>query len=137
MPILAGVVVGGAMLAVIFTLFWKYGIRIPLRPFFAVTSVLLYYMAFVFMGKGIRELQEGGVMSITVLPGWPHVDAMGIFPSVETLLAQALLLVLFAFALLKTFWPSRSVALPTVPTNGDTMSRVLERLEAIEKKIGI
>ena len=62
LPILAGVVVGGAMLAVIFTLFWKYGIKIPLRPFFAVTSVLLYYMAFVFMGKGIRELQEGGVV---------------------------------------------------------------------------
>jgi high-affinity iron transporter len=110
LPILAGVVVGGGLLAVIFTLFWKYGIRIPLRPFFAVTSVLLYYMAFVFMGKGVRELQEGGVLGITVLPGWPHVDAMGIFPSVETLLAQALLLILFTFALLKTFWPSRSVA---------------------------
>jgi len=135
MPILGGVIVGGAILAVIFTLFWKYGIRIPLRPFFAVTSVLLYYMAFVFMGKGVRELQEGGVVTITVLPGWPHVETMGIFPSVETLLAQALLLLLFAFALLKTFWPSRSVSLPTVPTNGDTMTRVLERLDAIEKRL--
>jgi high-affinity iron transporter len=136
-PLLAGVLVGGAILAVIFTLFWKYGIRIPLRPFFAVTSVLLYYMAFVFMGKGVRELQEGGVMSITVLPGWPHVDAMGIFPSVETLLAQALLLVLFAFALLRTFWPSRSVTLPTVPgqNGGEMMASVLERLDAIEKRL--
>jgi high-affinity iron transporter len=137
LPILAGVLVGGALLGVIFTLFYKYGIRIPLRPFFAVTSVLLYYMAFVFMGKGVRELQEGGVMSITVLPGWPHVEAMGIFPSVETLLAQALLLLLFAFALLKTFWPSRSVALPTVPQNGDAMKGVLERLEKIEKQLNI
>ena len=138
MPIVGGIVVGGAILAVIFTLFWKYGIKIPLRPFFAVTSVLLYYMAFVFMGKGFRELQEGGVVSITVLPGWPHVDAMGIFPSVETLLAQAVLLMLFAFALLKTFWPSRSVALPTVPVNGgDAMKGVLERLEAIEKRLNM
>jgi high-affinity iron transporter len=135
LPILAGVVVGGGMLAVIFTLFWKYGIRIPLRPFFAVTSVLLYYMAFVFMGKGIRELQEGGVVGITVLPGWPHVNAMGIFPSVETLLAQALLLILFAFALLKTFWPARSVALPTIPANGDVLKTVLDRLDAIEKRL--
>lgn len=136
-PILAGVLVGGGVLAVIFTLFWKYGIRIPLRPFFAVTSVLLYYMAFVFMGKGIRELQEGGVVNITVLPGWPHVETMGIFPSVETLLAQAFLLVMFAFALLKTFWPSRSVTLPTVPTNGggDAMKSVVERLDAIEKRM--
>lgn len=135
LPILAGVVAGGVMLAIIFTLFWKYGIRIPLRPFFAVTSVLLYYMAFVFMGKGIRELQEGGVVSITVLPGWPHVDAMGIFPSVETLLAQLLLLVLFAFALLKTFWPSRSVALPTVPSDGAELRQIVERLEAIEQRL--
>jgi high-affinity iron transporter len=138
LPIIAGVVVGGAALAVIFTLFWKYGIRIPLRPFFAVTSVLLYYMAFVFMGKGIRELQEGGVVGITVLPGWPHVDAMGIFPSVETLLAQLFLLVLFAFALVKTFWPSRSVTLPTVPVvqpESPELHQILERLDAIERKL--
>jgi high-affinity iron transporter len=138
LPIIAGIVVGGAALAVIFTLFWKYGIRIPLRPFFAVTSVLLYYMAFVFMGKGIRELQEGGVVGITVLPGWPHVDAMGIFPSVETLLAQLFLLVLFTFALVKTFWPSRSVTLPTVPVvqpDSPELHQILERLDAIERKL--
>jgi len=138
LPILAGVLVGGAILAVVFTLFWKYGIKIPLRPFFAVTSVLLYYMAFVFMGKGVRELQEGGWVSITVLPGWPHVDAMGIFPSVETLLAQLLLLVLFAFALLKTFWPSRSVSLPTVPVvqpDSPELHQILERLDAIERRL--
>ena len=137
LPIVAGVIVGGGALAVIFTLFWKYGIRIPLRPFFAVTSVLLYYMAFVFMGKGVRELQEGGVMSITVLPGWPHVDTMGIFPSVETLLAQLLLLALFAFALLKTFWPSRSVALPTVAADGAELKQILERLDAIERQLPV
>ena len=48
-----------------------YGVRIPLRPFFSVTSVLLYYMAFVFMGKGVRELQEGNAMPITLIPGLP------------------------------------------------------------------
>ena len=140
LPILAGIVVGGIILAIIFTLFWRYGIRIPLRPFFAVTSVLLYYMAFVFMGKGIRELQEGGVVGITVLPGWPHVDAMGIFPSVETLLAQSVLLLLFAFALLKTFWPSRSVSLPTVPAaqaEGNDLQKIAERLDAIERRLDI
>ena len=83
----------------VFTLFYRFGVRIPLRPFFAITSVLLYYMAFVFMGKGIRELQEGNLMTLTVIPGFPHVEALGLFPSVETLLGQALLLVLFVFAL--------------------------------------
>jgi high-affinity iron transporter len=114
LPISLGIVVGFGVLAVIFTLFYRFGVRIPLRPFFATTSVLLYYMAFVFMGKGIRELQEGNVMSITVIPGFPHVEALGLFPSVETILGQALLIVLFVFALAKTFWPHRAVTLPTI-----------------------
>jgi high-affinity iron transporter len=114
LPITMGIVVGGMALAVIFVLFYRFGVRIPLRPFFATTSALLYYMAFVFMGKGIRELQEGGVVPITVLPGFPHIEAIGLYPSLETLAAQLLLVVLLLAALVKTFWPKRSVALPTM-----------------------
>jgi high-affinity iron transporter len=104
-PIALGIVAGFAVLAVIFTLFYRYGVKIPMRPFFTVTSILLYYMAFVFMGKGIRELQEGNIMPITVSPGGPHIDAMGIYPSVETLTAQGILIVLLLFATIKTFGP--------------------------------
>jgi high-affinity iron transporter len=82
--------------------------RIPMRPFFTVTSILLYYMAFVFMGKGIRELQEGNILRITVIPGGPHVEAMGIYPSMETLTAQAILVALLLFATIKTFWPGHT-----------------------------
>ena len=105
LPLALGLLAGLAALTVIFTLFYRYGVRIPMRPFFAVTSVLLYYMAFVFMGKGIRELQEANLMPITVVPGAPHIDAMGIYPSVETLTAQGILVLLLIFATVKTFWP--------------------------------
>ncbi len=140
LPISLGIAVGAVILSVTFVLFYRYGLRIPLRPFFAVTSALLYYMAFVFAGKGIRELQEGNVVSITVLPGWPHVDAMGIFPSVETLLAQLVLVLLFVFAVVKTFWPSRSVSLPTMqPTmpipDPAASERVAARVSALERRI--
>jgi high-affinity iron transporter len=107
LPLTLGIIAGFAVLAVIFTLFYQYGVRIPMRPFFTVTSLLLYYMAFVFMGKGVRELQEGNLLQITVIPGGPHVEAMGIYPSVETLTAQAILIVLLVFATLKTFWPGK------------------------------
>jgi high-affinity iron transporter len=113
-PLLLGMLLGFVVLAVIFTGVYRFGIRIPLRPFFAVTSTLLYFMAFVFMGKGIRELQEGNAMPVTILPGFPQIDALGIYPTVETVLAQLVLLVLFIFALAKTFWPSRSIVLPTM-----------------------
>jgi len=141
LPITLGIVVGFAVLAVIFTLFYRFGVRIPLRPFFATTSVLLYYMAFVFMGKGIRELQEGNLMSITVIPGFPHVEALGLFPSVETLLGQALLIVLFVFALAKTFWPHRAVTLPTIEPvapgaqRDERVEQLITRVKELEAKL--
>jgi len=144
LPLTLGIVTGAAALAVIFTLFYRYGVRIPLRPFFTVTSALLYYMAFVFMGKGVGELQEGNLVSITRLPGFPKIEAMGIYPTVETLLAQLLLVALFLFALVKTFWPRRSVTLPTMPAtppappSSDLSSRVAElaeRLRELEAKV--
>jgi high-affinity iron transporter len=140
-PLTLGIVVGFAALAVVFTLFYRFGVRIPLRPFFTVTSALLYYMAFVFAGKGVRELQEGGAVPITLLSGFPHVELMGIFPSVETLLAQLVLVLLFVFALAKTFWPKRSVTLPTVAAGaGDNggVSRVPRNPAAgdIDQRLG-
>src|SRR5207248_8802598 len=115
LPRALGIVLGCAALAGILPLSCRYGVRRPLRPFFAVASVLLYYMAFVFMGKGVRELQEGNAMPITLIPGFPHVEALGLYPTWQTVLAQLLLLALFVFALAKTFWPKRSVTLPTMP----------------------
>jgi high-affinity iron transporter len=114
LPIVLGIVVGFAALAVIFTLFYRYGVRIPLRPFFSVTSVLLYYMAFVFVGKGVAELQEGNAMPFSPIRGVPAVEWLGFYPTWQTVAAQVVLLALFVFALAKTFWPKRSVALPTV-----------------------
>jgi high-affinity iron transporter len=134
LPITLGILAGFVVLAVIFTLFYRFGVRIPLRPFFSVTGVLLYYMAFVFMGKGVRELQEGNAVPITLIPGFPHVDALGIYPTWQTLLAQLLLLVLLLFAIAKTFWPKRSVALPTVPVDAKPALDITRELAALREE---
>jgi high-affinity iron transporter len=90
----------------------RFGLRLPLRPFFAVTSAFLYYMALVFAGAGIAELQEGGFVSLTPVGGVPRVPALGLHPTVETLTAQGLLLALAMVALLWTFViePRRALA---------------------------
>ncbi|MDB4917074.1 MAG: hypothetical protein JWM95_4718 [Gemmatimonadetes bacterium] len=146
LPLSLGIVAGFIALAIVFTLFYRFGVKIPLRPFFSVTSVLLYYMAFVFMGKGVRELQEGNAIPLSAIRDFPHVDWLGIFPSWQGVLAQLVLLILFAFAVLKTFWPKRSVALPTVmPVQSVTVDvgRVMAenaelraRITAIEARLG-
>jgi high-affinity iron transporter len=114
MPLAMGIVAGSIALAVVFTLFYRFGVKIPLRPFFSVTSVLLYYMAFVFMGKGIKELQEGNLIPLSAIRGFPAVEWLGLYPSWQGVAAQIALLVLLLFAVLKTFWPKRSVTLPTM-----------------------
>ena len=132
LPLSLGIVAGFIALAIIFTLFYRYGVKIPLRPFFSVTSVLLYYMAFVFTGKGVRELQEGNAMSLSAIAGFPHNEWLGLYPSWEGVLAQLALLLLFAFAVLKTFWPKRSVTLPTVmPPSQPAPARVNADVEEI------
>ena len=134
MPVVAGVGAGGATLAVVFSLFYRFGVKIPLRPFFAVTSGLLYWMALVFAGKGIKELQEGGAMTRTFLPGFPHVEVLGLYPTVETLIAQLVLIGLLLFALWRTLRPSAEAAEAAMtPVDAEPMSpEVASRLAELQ-----
>ena len=50
------------------------------------------FMAFTFTGSGIGELQEADVVSLTPISGFPTIDLLGIYPRVENLAAQAIVL---------------------------------------------
>ena len=69
-------------------------IQLPLGLFFGATAVLLFCMAFVFTGKGLLELQVGGLVPTTPVDGVPLVGWLGLFPTRETLLGQTLVLAL-------------------------------------------
>ena len=88
----AGFGAGCVTLAVIFYGMQQGILKIPLRPFFLFTSILMFLLAVTFVGGGIEELQEGGVIGITRFEGWPTFDVLGIFPTAETLGAQLLVL---------------------------------------------
>ena len=103
MPIAAGILAGSAVLVVVYVAISRFGVRLPLKPFFAVTSAFLYYMAFVFAGKGVAELQAGGLLPTTLVPWAPRLPALGIYPTLESSLAQAVLLTLLIAALVWTF----------------------------------
>lgn len=109
-PVLAGMGVGAVILAAVYLAVHRYGVKLPLKPFFAVTSGFLYYTAFVFAGKGIAELQAGGVVSITPLPGWPLLPVVGVYPTLETVLVQAALVALALVAGLVLVARSRRAA---------------------------
>jgi len=103
-PVLGGIACAALVLAVIYLLINRFGVKLPLKPFFGVTSAFLYYMAFVFAGKGVAELQGGGVLPVTVVSWAPQVERLGIYRTVESLAVQGLLAVLLLAALLWTFY---------------------------------
>ncbi|HEV8176661.1 MAG TPA: FTR1 family protein, partial [Gemmatimonadales bacterium] len=116
MPIVAGILMGGAMLVGVYLAISRFGVRLPLKPFFAATSAFLYYMAFVFAGKGVAELQGGGVLPTTILEWTPRIPALGIYPTVESLVTQGILALLLLAALVWTFLiePRRSSSRSTM-----------------------
>ncbi len=119
-PVALGLVSGLLVLAGVYVAINRFGIRLPLKPFFAVTSAFLYLMAFVFAGKGIAELQAGRILPITYVPGAPRLPALGVYPTLETMIAQGLLVGLALIALSWIFLVAparerRSVAAANVP----------------------
>jgi hypothetical protein len=103
MPVVGGILAGSVVLVGVYIAISRFGVRLPLKPFFAVTSAFLYYMAFVFAGKGVAELQEGGLVGTTVLAWAPRIPALGIYPTAESLGAQGLLVLLALVALVWNF----------------------------------
>ena len=101
--ILPGFFTGCLVLAGVFYLVNTLGIKIPLKWFFGFTSVLLYYMAFTFMGKGLHELQMGEQISMTSANFLPSITWLGMYPTWETFIGQGVLFVAFVFALIYTF----------------------------------
>ena len=103
MPIIAGILAGAAILVGVYIAISRFGVRLPLKPFFGVTSAFLYYMAFVFAGKGVAELQSSGLLPTTIVSWAPRLPGLGIYPTVESMLAQGILVVLLLAALIWTF----------------------------------
>src|SRR4029453_18706718 len=87
-PVLAGMLAGFLLLVGVYLAMNRFGGRLPLKPFFGITHAFLYYMPLAFPGAGIAELQEGGLVSLTRVPGVPRVPSIGLHPTVETLTAQ-------------------------------------------------
>ena len=99
----AGFAAGCVLLVFVYLAITKLSIKLPIKVFFTVTSILMAVMCVSFLGSGIKELAEGNVFDLTLrVPGVPENDAIqifGIYPWLETLLPQLIL----AIILLVTF----------------------------------
>lgn len=103
--LLAGIAAAALALAALYWAMRALSFRLPIRLFFTATAGLLFFLAVSFAGRGVLELQEGKILPITPVDLLPRIEWLGLFPTVESLGAQALLVVPMVAALL---WHARS-----------------------------
>ncbi|WP_126456812.1 FTR1 family protein [Sulfuriflexus mobilis] len=88
----AGMGFAAGALVLLAWLILRYSARLPLRQFFSFTSVFMFVLAIVFAGKGIAALQEAGKLPLDPV-SFPRIDILGIYPNVEGLSLQLILLI--------------------------------------------
>ena len=102
--VVLGFVIGIVSLLGLFFIMRKLGKRLPLRVLFGLTMGIGAYLSIAFLGNAIRELQILEIIPYTSMIGIiPRLDinmaAMtGIYPTLETLIGQLVLLGIYLFA---------------------------------------
>jgi len=94
--IAAGAAAGAAVLAVLATMIFKYGRKLPIKIFLTTAVCFVMATSVAFLGNAISALQVADVIGFTRLQSWPHLpiflaQATGYSPTQETVIAQALL----------------------------------------------
>ena len=87
-----GFVAGLIVLLVTYYVFKIFAIKIPIKPFFLVTSAIIFYMSIVFVGKGLMEFVEGKIFVPTKIDGFPTIEWLGIYPYYESLVPQVIMI---------------------------------------------
>ncbi|RKJ81710.1 FTR1 family iron permease [Pyramidobacter sp. CG50-2] len=94
--IVYGILAGTAVLVAVWVAFRYFSVKLPLKPFFLFTSILLFLMCISFMGKGVVELTEADVITgRTVIPAMKgfQIEILSIYDRAETLIPQVMLLI--------------------------------------------
>ena len=95
----AGLALAVVILVIVYFAITKLSVRLPLKPFFTFTSVLMFILCISFVGKGVYELQEADVIGRTVIPWMKgfNFELLGIYDRYENLIPQLILLALTIF----------------------------------------
>ncbi|KFI92805.1 iron permease FTR1 [Bifidobacterium saguini DSM 23967] len=85
-----GGIAAAVVLVIIFLIIRFTSVKIPIGPFFLVTSILMSVLVVVFAGGGVHALIEGDALPANYLQGVPTNDWLGFYPYVECIVAQVL-----------------------------------------------
>ncbi len=87
---------------------FKLGRRLPIRSFLSAAVILLMITSIAFLGNAVRNLQESDVVRLTPIDSFPRApiflsQALGYWPSRETMGAQAALAAVYVLGAVYVF----------------------------------
>lgn len=85
-----GGLLGAVVIVALYFVIRYTSVKIALRPFFLVTSIVMAFLVIMFAGGGVHSLIEGDALPGMYLSSVPTNEWIGLYPYVETLTAQAL-----------------------------------------------
>ncbi|MED4784162.1 FTR1 family protein [Brevibacillus choshinensis] len=98
--LMIGMLIGLGLLCVVAYLMIFIGLKLPIRPFFMISSIIVFYLCIKFTGMGIHSLQLAGVIPSSTAPGIPSIDIFALYPSLESTIPQVTLIVAAAAVVL-------------------------------------
>ncbi|MGE8080624.1 FTR1 family iron permease [Peribacillus loiseleuriae] len=99
--LLLGIVSALLLLIVIGYIIIRYSVKIPIRLFFIIATLLIYFFAFKILGVSIHALQIANVIPTNPIKSFVFIQSIGIYPTFETIIPQAVLLV---FIIVAAIW---------------------------------
>ncbi len=91
--IVLGVIIAFLLVFTLAFVVLRFSTKLPIPQLFKISSIVMAVLAVVLAGKGVHSLQEIGHMPIHGLT-ITRIELLGLFPTVETCLAQLFVLVL-------------------------------------------
>ena len=85
------------IVAIITVVFLKFAKVLPLGQFFKLAAYMVSVLAVVLTGKGVMAFQEAGYIPITPFELIPRIDLFGIYPNLQSISAQMLVLAISLF----------------------------------------
>jgi high-affinity iron transporter len=115
----SGVVISFLTVLILSAMAIRTSARIPVRKLFLFSSVIMVVLAIILMGKTVHAFQETGAISITYLTLPFSSEILGLYPTLETLVAQiSVFLLIVCFLILgrkpETTAPMRSSPVDSV-----------------------
>jgi high-affinity iron transporter len=130
--VIAGAVLGAVALGGVGWMIFKAGKRLPIKAFLTTAVVLVMALSVAFVGNAVRGFQEAALLPVTFYESLPRLPIFlsqltGWYPTRETILAQAVLTMIYVLGAIWTFvvLPRREKR-PAVPAS--------EQIDLVERE---